>query len=58
MEMMTCLDKSQLSSQEFQMSGRMCCVCETICRVILMEVHIPEKPDRSLLIVRQTSKWS
>ena len=28
------------------------------CRVIFMEDHIPERPDRSQLIGRQTSKWS
>ena len=27
-------------------------------RVILREDHIPERPDKSLLISRQTSKWS
>ena len=27
-------------------------------RLIFMEDHIPERPDRSLLIDRQTSKWS
>ena len=29
-----------------------------LCRVIFMEDHMPIRPDRSLLLGRQTSKWS
>ena len=28
------------------------------CTVIFMEDHIPLRPDRSLLLGRQTSKWT
>ena len=29
-----------------------------LCRVIFMEDHIPIRPDRDLLLGRQTSQWS